>query len=192
MKKYFLYLLIICLCWACGETQTSTNNTHSTTNLTDSGKTSSTSTPSKSQLLDQEKFSLEYPQGWTVGQGKATGELAILSTEQTSATDQIKEKLSIKLERSSTTPFTLESIAQIAKEQLKKTQPDAKISDEESKESYFELEYTGNQNDQKMKWKQRIWVKGKEAFVLIYTAEYENFGKYEKEVNQIMDSFKIK
>lgn len=185
MKKHFLYLLIICVCWACGETQTNTN-THNT-DLIDSGNTSS-----KSQLLDQEKFSLKYPQGWAVSQGKATGELAILSTEQTSATDQVKERLSIKLDRSNTTPFTLEGIAQITKEQLKKAQPGAKISAEDTKENYFELEYTDNQNDQKMKWKQRIWVKGKEAFVLIYTAEYENFGKYQKEVNQIMNSFKIK
>lgn len=194
--KQLSYLLMICLLWACGEPTSQSGTNTTTNNTTTSTKNNGNNTPpnkEEGQLLDQEKFVLKYPANWKINTGeKAAGELVTLISDVTSTQDRFRETLSISIKRSDTKPFTLEGFAKIIKEHLIKEQPKAKIVDEEMKDNYFELEYVGDYKDQKMKWRQRAWVKGKEAFVALYMADHDDFKKHEAEANLMMDSFKIK
>lgn len=193
MKKLSIYLLLVCLLWACGETSTQSNN-HTTTTTDTAKKTSKTPTNNTGTLLDRDKFSLQYPKNWHIStkKGKEAGELLELISETISTTDQFREKVNIFIRRSEKTPFTVKSFAAIAKERLKKIKPDARIIDEDTNEKFFEIEYVGYYKKEQMKWKQRAWVKGKEAFVATYMADHDDFNAHEKEANLIMDSFKIK
>ncbi|WP_299460824.1 hypothetical protein [uncultured Microscilla sp.] len=193
--KQLSYILIICLLWACGETSTQSNNTSDTSATTTVNKNDNDTPPAKAEnnLLDHEKFLLKYPKNWKKSnKTNKAGELANLVIEATSAQDRFRETLGIFIRRADTQPFTLKSFANIIKEQLKKEQPTAKIVEEEMKPTYFEVEYVGDYKDQQMKWRQRAWVNGKEAFVAIYTAGHDDFKAHEPEVNLMMNSFKIK
>jgi hypothetical protein len=193
--KQLSYLLIICMLWACAEPTNESGNNTSTTHTTTTKNNDNNTPPTKAeaQLLDQEKFVLKYPANWKINTGeKAAGELVNLISDATSTQDRFRETFSVSIKRSETQPFTLESFAKIIKKQLKKEQPNIKVIDEETKDGYFEMEYVGDYKDQKMKWRQRAWVKGKEAFVATYMADHGDFKNHEAEANLMMDSFKIK
>ncbi|HAS46395.1 MAG TPA: hypothetical protein DCS93_38295 [Microscillaceae bacterium] len=192
MNKRFIYLLLIGMFWACAETSTQTTNENTTTIQDTSEKKEQTPTGNTPQTLDQAKFSLQYPTGWTVTKGNTPGQLATLTTEQTSAQDQFREQVHITLQRSSTEAFTLKKLAGIIEKQVTKEVKAINITDKETKNDYFEMEYIGNMDGRKMKWKKRAWVKNKEALIMTYLAEFENFDKYIKEVNEMMGSFKAK
>jgi len=194
MNKHSIYLFIICIFWACAETgtQTTQETTNTTTPQDTSEKKEQNTITNSTQTLDQDKFSLQYPAGWKVTEGNTSGKLATLTTEQTSAQDQFREQVNITLQRSSTEAFTLEKLAGIIEQQVKKEVKAVNITDKETKADYFEMEYTGNIDDRKMKWKKRTWIKGKEAFIMTYLAEFESFDKYLKDVNEMMNSFKVK
>ncbi|OJJ17519.1 hypothetical protein BKI52_27020 [marine bacterium AO1-C] len=189
MNKHFIYLLIICVFWACAEPSTNTTNNTSQDTTSKKQQTPPQNTP---HTLDQEKFSLQYPTGWKVTEGSTSGKLATLTTEQTSAQDQVREQVTITLQRSSTEAFTIDKLEKIIESQVSKEVKAIKVTDKEKQANYVEMEYTGNLNDRKMKWKKRAWIKGKEALVMTYQAEFESFDKYLKEVNSMMNSFKIK
>ena len=192
MKKLSIYLLVVCLLWACDETTQTNNNTSATDTSQKTNKTPVAT--SKNNLLDRDKFSLKYPKNWHIStkKDKEAGELVELISETVSTTDQFREKINVFIRRSDKMPFTVKSFAEIAKKRLKKRKPDARIVDEDINEKYFEIEYVGNYKKEQMKWKLRAWVKGKEAFVATYMADHDDFNTHEKEANLIMDSFKIK
>lgn len=193
--KQLSYLLIICMLWACAEPTNDSGNNTTTTNTTAAKNNDNNTPPTKAeeQLLDQEKFVLKYPANWKINTGeKAAGELVSLISDATSTQDRFRETFSVAIKRSETKPFTLESFAKIIKKQLKKEQPNIKVIDEEIKEGYIEMEYVGDYKDQKMKWRQRAWIKGKEAFVATYMADHDDFKNHETEANLMMNSFKLK
>lgn len=138
-------------------------------------------------------FSLDRPESWTQQEGYMGTAVLFLSPLE-NKNDAFMENVNVVVEDFKQ-PLTLKKYTALTVEQLKQYITDAAILSVNSMRAvhgpYSEIVYTGRQGQYELKWLCRIYLSGKRAYVVTYTAEFGQFNKYLTVANPVLSSFKV-
>lgn len=137
-------------------------------------------------------FSIKYPETWTK---QPNPNIMVFLSPKEGVMDMFQENVNVILQDLSRQPMSLEQYTAITKKQVVDnfgassilSIKDIIIAGEHAKELTYNMNYQGK----KLKVKQSWLLKGNSAYLLTYTAEPEQYVKYESLAMEMIQSFKI-
>lgn len=138
------------------------------------------------------KFTINYPDKWV--KKNNVNSIVFLSPKENDK-DLFQENLNLMLQDLSKKPMNLEQYTELTKKQIVDnlgasaivSLKNVTISGQQGKEFVYNMNYQGN----KLKVKQCWIIKNHNAYLLTYTAEPEQYNKYENIAVEMMNSFKL-
>ena len=138
------------------------------------------------------KFSIKYPEGWLK---QPNTNIVVFLSPKENAMDAFQENVNVIFQDLSKQPMSLEQYTELTKKQVIDNfgtsaivvLKNATISGQQGKELIYNMNYQGK----KLKVRQCWIIKGKAAYLLTYTAEPEQYNKYENTATEIIGSFKV-
>ncbi len=137
----------------------------------------------------EKHYTIKYPSEWTKSEQK--GYVAFLSPLD-SASDDFRENVNVMVQDLSANPVDLDQYTSITKSQIEGMEGSSIISIKDKmvgglkgKEVNYNLKYNGRL----LRLKAYYTIKGKEAYLLTFTALPESYSRYELVGKDVMDSF---
>lgn len=183
MKQIILFGLAILLMSSIGFGQTDRNIKHF-------------SIPDNWKTLNEEEFTIQYPDTFELDRTRKMGVRFFLSTKRTSQQDIFSENVNLLIQDLQGLNMNLDKYVQISEAQIKTMLEKGKIIKSEKKlknnKKYHRVMYSGKQGEFDLKWLQYYWVEQNKAYVLTLTCEQNQFDKYLLVGEGIMSTFRIK
>jgi serine/threonine-protein kinase len=138
----------------------------------------------------QNHIKMRYPDTWTAGTEQG---ILIFKSPLADAADKFQENVNVVLQDLSSHPMTLEEFTTLSVEQYKQMKgtvefisiSDVTLAGQKTKKAVLKMNYYGTQ----LKLKQMWFVKKNTAYLITYTATEGEFGNYETEATNLMNSF---
>jgi hypothetical protein len=150
----------------------------------------------KWRLLDEDIYSIEYPDDWVVDKSRDSGTRFFLSSPPSSTQDKFRENVNLIIQDLKGQNINLDKYVAITEEQIKTLLTNGNILKSTRMNSNVisshQFIYTGKIGDFNFKFLQYIWILGEKAFVLTLTCEANEFDKYRETGEKILNSFKMK
>lgn len=147
------------------------------------------------ESLAEDNYSIRYPEAWRLDQSQQMGTKFILFSPLSSEEDQFKENVNLIVQDLAAYDLDLDQYVKLSEDQVKTLIAEGNIlSSERVKRDdgeFHKLIYTGKQGDFDLKFEQYFWLEDKEAYVLTFTAEEEQFDGYKATAEKILDSFRM-
>jgi len=143
--------------------------------------------------FSEQGIELKYPKNWQVTKDPILGEVARFVVPVQGSSDGFQESLRITIEPLPTPMFSLEDYSNQAVQrisQLLTNDPISAIKTELSGLEAAEVVYH-NKEDLRLKTKQIWTVKDNQVYIITYTAETQEFNRFEGQVKKTMRSLKI-
>jgi hypothetical protein len=145
--------------------------------------------------LDENDFSVDYPNSWQLNtSGKMNSVFFLHSEPETN--DTFSENINLITQDLSQQKMSLTEFVDLSLDQVKTALPDSEIIKSEFKEKkgtqYYEVIWKGYVADNNLQFKQYLFMKDNNAYILTFTALQSTFDAYLPKVNKIFNSFKLK
>jgi hypothetical protein len=135
-------------------------------------------------------FNIQYPEEWA--KQTVPNAIAFLSPKE-NKNDVFQENVNLMLQDISQQPINIEQYTEITKKQITKNAGDSAIislksvvlAGQKSKELIYKVKYQGRD----LKFKQYWFIKEQTVYLFTYTAEPDQYEKYEKTATEIIQSF---
>ncbi len=136
-------------------------------------------------------FTINYPAEWT----RKTANQAVVFLRPREGDDSFKENVNLMLQDLSANPMTLQEYTDLSKKQVTDnlgagailSLKNIKLAGQQAREFVFNMTY----KDRNLKVKQYWFIKDNTAYLLTYTADPDEFDKYDDTATEIMKSFKF-
>lgn len=146
--------------------------------------------------ITEEKYEIKYPSNWDANQSGQMGTSFILLSPLTNESDNFKENVNLLIQDLAGYDLNLDQFVEVSEAQIKNMVTEGKIILSERKhkndKKYQKVIYTGKQGIFSLKFEQYYWVIENQAFILTFTCKEDEFEKFQKTGEKILNSFKIK
>ena len=144
------------------------------------------------RTLSSTEFSIKYPPTYSLDTSGTMGSAFILKSPLNPITDSFSENINLMVQDLGKTGTSLESYVEQTKKQIETWLEGQEIlTSKMASEGYYELIYKGHYSKYNLQWKQHIWLQNNKFYVLTATCEQHAYDAYIKELNKIMDRFKL-
>lgn len=144
----------------------------------------------------KDNYSIQFPDEWRLDKSGLMGAKFILFSPLDGENDNFSENVNLLIQDLTGKDIDLETFTDITEKQIKEFFKDGKLLEstrvKKSGHPAQKIIYYGKQQGMTLKWMQYFWVLNEKAYVLTFTSKKETYGQYIEEVEQIMDSFKVK
>jgi hypothetical protein len=148
------------------------------------------------KTIDENTYSVQYPENWELNTDKSMGTSFILFTQQTSTDDKFRENVNLIIQNLEGYNLNLDDYVAISEEQINKMVTNGKIIESKrlfkNNSEFQKVIFTGNQGIFKLKFVQYYFIKDEKAFVLTFTSEVTQYEKYKLISDKILASFILK
>ncbi|MGB3849496.1 MAG: hypothetical protein WA958_05975 [Tunicatimonas sp.] len=148
------------------------------------------------QSLTENGYTISYPTEWSLDQSGQMGTSFILLSPLSSSEDKFRENVNLIVQDISAYDLDLDQYVKISEDQVKTMITNANIllseRVEQNGSAFHKVVYTGQQGAFDLKFEQYYWVEGKEAYVLTFTAQVDQFDAYQPTGERVLDSFRTK
>jgi hypothetical protein len=148
------------------------------------------------KTINDNTYSIQYPDNWELNTEKSMGTSFILFTEQTSSEDKFRENINLIIQNLEGYNLNLDDYVAISEEQISKMVTNGIIFESKrlntNNTEFQKVIFTGKQGLFQLKFVQYYFVKDKKAYVLTFTCEEIQYEKYSLISNQILESFLFK
>lgn len=141
---------------------------------------------------DTNQISIEYPEDWTLSNDIPGVSFAVLAPVA-GADDTFQENVNLVVQDLQGQAIDLAQYMTLTKDQLSQVITNYEFVDEETIKAengldVAMLDYTGQQGQNDLYWRQAIMINGGKAYVLTYSATEDEFDTYAEQVGNIMGS----
>ena len=144
-------------------------------------------------ILNKEEFKISYSSNLKLDESGKNGMLFLLLTEKTNSEDNFVENINLMKQDLENLNLNLDKYVEITEKQINEN---GKLLESKrlkrNGSEYHRLVYEAFLNNFDLKFIQYDFIKNNKAYVLTFTAKKEEFEKYEKNMEEIMKSFKLK
>jgi len=148
------------------------------------------------KTLNNSEFSINYPKNWELNSSGQMGTRFIIFSQLTDKNDQFKENVNLIIQDLTGYDFDLNKYVELSENQIKTMITESNILINKritkNKKEYQKIIYTGRQGVYDLKFIQYYWLENNKAYVLTFTAEVNEFTKFKKTSENILNSFKLK
>ena len=148
------------------------------------------------KTINDNTYSIQYPDNWELNTDKSMGTSFILFTEQTSSEDKFRENINLSIQNLEGYNLNLDAYVAISEEQISKMVTNGIIFESKrlntNNTEFQKVIFTGKQGLFQLKFVQYYFVKDEKAYVLTFTCEEIQYEKYKIIVEQILESFLLK
>lgn len=148
------------------------------------------------KTINDNTYSIQYPDNWELNTDKSMGTSFILFTEQTSSEDKFRENINLSIQNLEGYNLNLDAYVAISEEQISKMVTNGIIIESKrlntNNTEFQKIIFTGKQGLFQLKFVQYYFVKDEKAYVLTFTCEEIQYEKYNIIVEQILESFLLK
>ena len=148
------------------------------------------------KTINDNTYSIQYPDNWELNTEKSMGTSFILFTEQTSSEDKFRENINLIIQNLEGYNLNLDDYVAISEEQISKMVTNGIIIDSKrlntNNTEFQKVIFTGKQGIFQLKFVQYYFVKDEKAYVLTFTCEEIQYEKYSLISDQILESFLFK
>jgi hypothetical protein len=138
------------------------------------------------------KFSIKYPETWVK---QLNPNIMVFLSPKEGVMDMFQENVNVILQDLSRQPMTIEQYTALTKKQVIDnfgeasilSLKDVTIAGQSAKELIYNMNYQGKN----LKVKQSWLIKGSSSYLLTYTAEPEQYAKYDNLATEMIKSFKL-
>ena len=160
-----------------------------------SNKTSQTSNQSVFKKLNENGYSIQYPDTWDLDKSGQMGTSFILLSKPSSTLDQFRENVNLMVQDLSGQNIDLAKYVEISEDQIKTMITNGNLLESKKINSngveFQRVIFTGKQGIYDLKFEQYYWIKEQKAFVLTLTCAINEFDNYKTEGERILNSFKV-
>ncbi|PWH84899.1 PsbP-related protein [Brumimicrobium oceani] len=146
--------------------------------------------------LDEELYSIEYPESWELNTSGIMGTEFICFSPLTSEIDNFRENVNFMIQDISGFKLNLDQYVEISESQVKTIITNGKIIKSErikvGENEFHKIIYLGQQGVFDLQFEQYFYVLEDNAYVLTFTFEVDQFEAYRKTGERIMNSFLLK
>lgn len=146
--------------------------------------------------LRTDQFEIEYPNDWKLDQSGQMGTRFFLYSPVVDEDDPFTENVNLVIQDLRGYDMDLDQFVEVSLDQINTLATDGKILSSDRKkqgsQEFHQLIYTAKQGIFALKFEQRYWVIGEEAFVLTFTSEEEEFEPFQDTAEKIFSSFTLK
>ena len=161
-----------------------------------STKDNSSKIQNKWKLLDEDSYSIEYPDDWVEDKSGDSGTSFVLFSPLSSNQDKVRENINLMIQDLKGQNINLDKYVAITEKQIKTLMTNGNILEStrinSNGISSHKFIYRGKMGDFDFKFLQYVWILGEKAFLLTLTCEANEFDKYRETGEKIINSFKIK
>lgn len=147
------------------------------------------------KTLEENDFSIQYPNEWSLNLSGMMGTSFILFSELTSEEDKFGENINLIIQNLEGQSIDLQKYVEKSEEQVNTLITNSSITESKSITSngskFHSIIYSGDQGAYNLIYKQYFWVENELAYILTLTCEADQFENYKIIGEQIMNSFKI-
>jgi hypothetical protein len=148
------------------------------------------------KTIDENTYSVQYPENWELNTDKSMGTSFILFTQQTSTDDKFRENVNLIIQNLEGYNLNLDDYVTISEEQINKMVTNGKIIESKrlfkNNSEFQKVIFTGDQGIFNLKFIQYYFIKDEKAFVLTFTSEVTQYEKYKLISDKILASFILK
>jgi hypothetical protein len=148
------------------------------------------------KTIDENTYSVQYPENWELNTDKSMGTSFILFTQQTSTDDKFRENVNLIIQNLEGYNLNLDDFVTISEEQINKMVTNGKIIKSKrlfkNNSEFQKVIFTGDQGLFQLKFAQYYFIKDEKAYVLTFTSEQEQFENYKLISEKILASFILK
>ena len=148
------------------------------------------------KTIDENTYSVQYPENWELNTDKSMGTSFILFTQQTSTDDKFRENVNLIIQNLEGYNLNLDDYVSISEEQINKMVTNGKIIESKrlfkNNSEFQKVIFTGDQGIFNLKFIQYYFIKDEKAFVLTFTSEVTQYEKYKLISDKILASFILK
>jgi len=145
--------------------------------------------------IDQKNYQLFYPENWNYDSSNKRVAF-FLKSKLVSDTDSFSENVNLIIQDIGNYDLNLDSYADLSKKQISTMMANSVIlSGEKIKAAggtYYQIIFTAEQEDLKLKFIQHYYIKQKKAYVLTFTSLASTFDQYATVGQRILSSFLLK
>ena len=146
--------------------------------------------------LSGDKYEINHPSNWEVDKSGQIGPSFFLFSPLTNDSDKFRENVNLLIQDLNGYDLNLDQYVEISEGQIKTLVTNGKIISSKrqnnEKQEYHKMIYTGKQGIYDLKFEQYYWVIDKQAFVLTLTCVENEFNNYQSTGERILNSFKLK
>jgi hypothetical protein len=145
--------------------------------------------------LNENGYSIQYPENWDLNKSGQMGMSFIVLSRLTSEQDKFKENVNLMIQNLTGQNINLDKYVQISEGQISTMLTNGKLIESsrqnENNSEFHKFIYTADQGIYKLKTEQYCWVKNEKAYILTLSCEIDQYEKYKKIGEQILNSFKL-
>jgi len=154
-----------------------------------------TTTISGWKTINEYGYSIQYPDNWDLSKSGQMGMSFVILSRLTSEQDKFKENVNLLIQDLKRQNINLDKFVQISEGQISTMLTNGKLIESsrlnKNNSEFHKFIYTANQGIYKLKIEQYFWVKNEKAYVLTFSSEIDQYEKYKKTGEQILNSFRF-
>lgn len=142
--------------------------------------------------IRKNEYVIQYPEELSIDES-IEGLEFIIYTEKSHEEDDFIENINLIIQSLDTLDIDLEQFAQISLNQVAEVQGEIISMDliQDNQEDYYRMISIIPMHEQNLKFLQHFYVYNKNAYVLTFSSELDEFDKYAEEMEEIMSSFRF-
>ena len=148
------------------------------------------------EILDEPDYSIQYPDSFDLDKSGQMGMSFIMLSKKSSKQDSFRENVNLLIQNIAGQGIDLNMYVDITERQVKTLLTDGNIVESKrlsgNNRNFHKIIYTGKQGQFNLKWQQFYWIENEKAFILTLTCEEDQFDKYIKVGEAMMNTFIIK
>jgi hypothetical protein len=145
--------------------------------------------------IDENSFSVQYPEKWDMKKSGQMGVCLIFLSKQTSPQDKFRENVNVLIQDLSGKNIDLDKYVEISEEQIKTMITNGKLLESKrlskNGSEFQKVIYTGEEGIYKLKFEQYYLIKNDKAYVITLTCELDQFDAYKTIGEKILNSFQL-
>ena len=148
------------------------------------------------KVIKEKGYMLSYPSHWLFNAGSKDGIAFTMYAPGPKAFGGYEENLNLSIHDLAEKNMDLNTYTRLSERQIHTLISNSNMILSERidtiDDAFHQIVYTGDYNEQVLKWKMRFWVVKDKVYILTYTATKEKFGLHIKAAEEIMDTFKLR
>jgi len=147
------------------------------------------------KTIHENGYSIQYPGNWDLSKSGQMGMSFIILSKLSSEQDKFKENVNLLIQDLKGQNINLDKFVQISEGQISTLLTNGKLIESsrlnENNSEFHKFIYSADQGIYKLKIEQYFWVKNEKAYILTLSTETDQFEKYKKTGEQILNSFRF-
>ncbi|MGV3611372.1 MAG: hypothetical protein ACO1N0_10510 [Fluviicola sp.] len=148
------------------------------------------------KMLDEATYSIQYPSDWEANKTGQMGTTFGLFSPIESESDDFRENVNLLVQDLSGRDFDLDSYVDFSEKQIKEMLGVLSLTENKrlknSNGDYQKFVYKADQMKYHLVFEQYCWVINDRAYVLTFTSEEDQYKRYQKVGEKILNSFVLK